>query len=367
MKKINTDIRDIYRAKNSLPEPSAPQSLQKSIEQEIHKRRVFNLCAGSLSVVLVSFLTIAFVTDYLPATQKPDSPVKPPAYITARDLAEDEQWALEYQQAASQADSSEPAGAKGLTSKWVKNAAYHMIMGEQAVRQNDLPSAQAHFERTLATFPEITGVHRPLGVVYLKQQYFGPAAEQLEQALKEHSSIDVLNNLGAAYIGAGQNDRAEEVLKQAVRQNPDLAGCYKNLALLYRRSGRTNEAAAAFENYFARAPQDTRSLEAYAAYLTSAGRSRDVIAFLERIEGADPLAVRMMLARTFALNNDIDRAVCALREISGMLTPRQVIAVMHEAAFEKISRSGPFEKLMYEMELAAVSSAPRAKPAGRTP
>jgi tetratricopeptide (TPR) repeat protein len=367
MKKMNTDIRDIYRAQNSPPEQNPSWSIQDAVEQEIHRRRVFNLLISLLMIALACALTIAFVTDYLPASQKPATSVNPPNYITARDLPEDEQWALEYQVAASQADASEPAGAKKFTSKWVKNAAYHVIMGEQAIKLGDFPSAQAHLERALTTFPELSGVHRPLGLAYLKQQFFKPAAEQLQMAMKETPSPDVLNNLGAAYIGSGENDRAETVLKQAVQQNPNPAGCYKNLILLYQRTGRTNDAVKAFENYFAQDPKDSKMLEAYAAYLTAAGRSRDVISFMENLKTADPLTTRRILAKAAALNNDADRAVQALREMSSLLTPRQLIAVMHDPVFDRISKTAGFESLLYQMELAAVSLTSGKELTGQSP
>jgi tetratricopeptide (TPR) repeat protein len=150
-------------------------------------------------------------------------------------------------------------------------------------------------------------------------------------------------------------DRAEALFKQALQLRPDLAGCYRNLALLYQQTGRTNEAAAAFEHYFLLHPADTPLLKKYAEYLTGAGRRRDVIAFLERTKGTDPLTTGLLLARAAAQDNDGERALRALREVSKFLTPRQMIAEMHDAAFEPIARTEPFETLMYQLELAAVS------------
>lgn len=274
---------------------------------------------------------------------------------------------MEYRQVALQADSSEPAGPKSRSSKWIKNAAYHIIMGEQALRQDDAAAAQNHFEAALATFPGITGVHSRLGAAYLKRQYFQKAADQLELALKEDSSAEVLNNLGAACAGIEDYARAETFLRRALELKPDLAGCIRNLALLYQKTGRTDEAAAAFERYFSLNPQDTGLLESYIIFLTEAGRAPEAAAFLERIQGADPLAVRLLLARVAAQIADPDRTVRALREAARFLTPRQMIAEMHDSAFSPVAQTEPFETLMYQLEMAAVSLATNFSPEVQTP
>ncbi len=357
MKKPDTDIRDIYRSEDPAPETAPSQEIPEVLESEMRRRWLFNVSAALLTIALTVFLTASVVRDYLStATSQTESAAKKQPYFAAYTLPLDEQWALEYRQVAQQADSSEPPGPKTLSSKWVKNAAYHVVMGEQALRMNELSAAQNHLEAAVDTFPAITGVRHYLGEVYLKRQYFEKAVEQLKKALEEHSSIEVLNNLGVAYIGIGDYGKAEALLKQAIQQQPELSGSYKNLALLYQKAGRINDAATSFEKYFSLNPKDVPLIPAYVAYLTAAGRTNDAIAFLEGInDRSDPLAVSLLLARTAAQNADTDRSVRALRSAARFLTPRQTIAEMHDDAFEKIARTEPFEALLYQLELAEVS------------
>jgi len=357
MNSQDTDIRDIYRSEDSAPESAPSREMQDLIESEIRRRRIFNTVATLLTLTLTVFLMLSFVKEQLPAASDKTAPVaeKHP-YFAAYTLPAEEQWALEYRQVAQQAGGSEPPGSKPLSTKWVKNTAYHLIMGEQALRMNELPAAQTHLEAAIDAFPSITGVRHYLGEVYLKRQYFEKAVEQLKKAQEEEPSIEVLNNLGVAYIGIEEYGQAEALLKQVVRQKPDLAGCYKNLAFLYQKAGRTNDAVLSFEKYFSLVPKDVPLIQNYVAYLTAAGRTPDAIAFLERIESSsDPLAVNLLLARTAAQHADTGRAVHALRDAARFLSPRQTIAEMHDATFDKIAHTEPFEALLYQLELAEVS------------
>lgn len=369
MKKNNIDLQDIYRADEKLPEESAPAfKMSEMVEKEIRRQQIFGLVVGLASFILIGVLISALVSNYVfvPEEVVPKGGAAP--YVAAYTLPKDELWAIEYRQAAAQADSSKKSpGQRSLSTKWVKNAAYHIIMGEQALRQGDEAVAQSHFESAQATFPEITGLHRPLGEIYLKQKDPEKAVEELQKALEKNPSVDVLNNLGVAYVELGKYKQAETFLRQALQQDPGLAGTQKNLALLYQKAGRTNETVVAFEKYFRLNPKDTPLLTSYVAYLTKAGQARKAIAFLEGINGADPQAVQLMLAKTAAKNNDTDLAVRSLREASRFLTPRQTIAEMHGDAFEPISKTEPFEKLMDKMELAAVTLSTNAATTGTEP
>lgn len=359
MKKTNTDIQDIYRSEESKPEPQQTSGYEMSedIDRQVRRRQIFNFAAALLTLALTVFLTSSIVKDYLIVSRPPLSAAEKIPYFAVYALPLDEQWVLEYRQVARQADSSETTGPKPLSTKWVKNAAYHIIMGQQAFRQNELLAAQEHLEKAVLTFPAVTGVRHLLGIVYLKRQNFEKAAEQLEKALEEAPSPAVLNNLGVAYIGVGEYVRAEALLRQALRQQPDLADCYKNLAFLYQKTGRTEEVSASFEEYFSVNPKDTKLIQNYVAYLSASGQNRHAIEFLERLDGADPLTVSVLLARTAAQDNDTERAIRSLQEAARFLTPRQMITEMHNAAFEKITRAEPFEALLHRLELAAVSLA----------
>jgi Tfp pilus assembly protein PilF len=355
MKKKDTDLRDIYHARNSSPEPPPPIKIAEVLQQELRRQQLFTLFSGLLTIGLAAILLPLIIRDYLPASHQDAFTSEKRQPLSVHKLPEDEQWVLEYRQIALQADSSEPAGAKAVSAKWIKNTAYHIIMGEQALLQDDALTAQNHLKTAADTFPEMTGLNRNLGAAYLTRQDFQKAAALLQKALKEDPSKDVLNNLGAAAIGIGDYIQAEALLLQALQREPELAGCYKNLALLYQKTGRTSEATASFDHYFRLNPQDTQMIESYVIYLVGAGRIHDAAEFLDRLQGADLLATQRLLAKVAAQDADADRAVRALHKTARVLTPRQVIAEMHENAFEKIAKTDAFQTLLHQLELAAVS------------
>ncbi len=354
MKEKEPDIQDIYRSKELPSERDPRPKIPELMESEVRRRRTFALSGTVLLFILVVFITRALIIDFL---FKPEPPVveKKTPYFAIYDLPINETWALDYRQTTLPVDKAEPVGPKPISLRWIKNVAYHIIVGEEALRQNALEAAQYHFEIALATFPELTGVHDRLGLVYLKQQKFELTVGQLEQALKEASSVVVLNNLGAAYIGLQQYERAKGLLHQALQQKPDLTGCYKNLAFLYQKTGHQKKAQASFEKYFAVYPQDTALIQSYVNSLILTGQRPAAITFLEQLTSAEPLPTALLLARTAAQDNDPEKAVRALYNAARLLTPRQTIAEMHDAAFEKIARTEPFEALLNQLEIATVS------------
>lgn len=367
MKKQSTDIQNIYHAAEKKPEEKAAvQGSSELLEREIRRHFFFNLFAGIFAFVLIGGLVAAFVSNYTIVPEKA-APVKDHnRYVAAYTLPQEEQWAIQYHKAAYQADRESP-GKREFSTKWVKNTAYHCIMGEQALLMDDPAAAQAHLESALATFPELSGIHRALGTAYLKRSLYQKAAEHLQKALQEHPSLDVFNNLGAAYFGLDQYDQAELFLKKALEQQPDLAGGQKNLALLYQKTGRDQEADIAFKKYFELNPQDTQQLQAYVTALMTTGRAGDAIVFLQDIKGAEPLAVHLMLAKAAAQEDNPGMAVRELRKASDFLTPSRAIAEMRDAAFEKIAETQAFTTLMYQLELAEVTRSGPLQAPGKDP
>ncbi|MCU0857674.1 MAG: tetratricopeptide repeat protein [Pontiellaceae bacterium] len=354
-KKINRDLRNIYRTDEAeTPAQAALNSDFEEIKRELRRELIFNASVGLLTFSVVVILAVLFVKNFV---IQPGAGVSVPhknAYLSAYELPEKEQWALDYRQIVAQAEAAAGSGPRDFSSKWVKNTAYHVIMGQQAIRANNLPAAQYHLEQANLTFPEMTGVQRDLGTVYLKQQKFKQAKEFLQQAQNQAPSAETLNNLGIAQMGLEEYDLAETSFRQVLQSRPDAAGCYKNLAYLYQKTGRTNEAAAAYESYFSLYPQDPPLLESYTAYLAGIKRDKEAVRFLEQLKGGDPLTVQLLLAKAAARDNDAERAVRALREASRFLTPRQMLTELHKDDFKKISQNESLNELVYQLELAAV-------------
>jgi len=354
MKKINIELRNIYRSEESQPDPEVKQSGPSEAEEEARRRFIFSLVVAILATGIVIFIASNLVKIYL---VKPDSKARldyKVAHLTAATLPDEEQWAIDYRHIARQAENL-TSGKQEFSAKWLKNVAYHVIMGEEASRINDLDSARYHLERANITFPDMKGIQRNLGTVYLKLEEYVLAEKFLQQAYAETPSVELLNNIGIAYVGLKDYVRAEETFKQAIQQQPDLAACYKNVSLMYQKKGSVQDAMVAMESYLLRQPDDTLFLQLGVDYLTENGKNNEVIRILKSLQGADPWTVHILLAKAAAREKDESLTIVSLKQAAAFKNPRELLAEMNELVFKSVSKTASFEALAYELELAVVS------------
>ncbi len=72
------------------------------------------------------------------------------------------------------------------------------------------------FQKMAADFPDAPMAHFSLGKAYLERKQYAEAVKSLEAAVRLDSSYAAaLVSLGDAHVGAGQTDKAREVLEQA--------------------------------------------------------------------------------------------------------------------------------------------------------
>ncbi|XXF79288.1 tetratricopeptide repeat protein [Myxococcaceae bacterium GXIMD 01537] len=72
------------------------------------------------------------------------------------------------------------------------------------------------FQQMAAEFPDSPMAHFSLGKLYLERRLYPEAARSLEEAVRlDASYAAALVSLGDAYAGAGQPDKAREVLTRA--------------------------------------------------------------------------------------------------------------------------------------------------------
>lgn len=351
--KINKELRNIYRTEEQTPVPAAVKTGPDEFQYELRRRLLFGLAIFALTITVVTITARLIVKNFI---IPPDQPVveNKRSFLSAYELPREEQWALDYRMVVSQAEADAKPGAEEFSTKWLKNTAFHVIMGQQAVRSGNLEEAEYHLGQAHRAFPEMTGIQRDLGTVYLKQNKFSQAKVFLQQAQEQEPSPEILSNLGVAYMGLEQYDLAESAFRQVLQSQPDTPACYKNMAFLYQKTGRTNDAVAAFEKYFELYPKDTDLLESYADYLAQSQRDREALCFLETLKEADPMTVQLLIARAAARSKDAERAVRALREAAKFLTPRRMLTELNNDAFTPVLRDKVLEDLVYQLELAAV-------------
>lgn len=362
MQKKKDEIRDIYQgSEQDLEKDFTPQIARERLEErqrDLRRSHIVSMFFGALVIVLSVSLVAVVIRNFL-SDRTPSKKIqtKETVFIPSYTLPTDALWVMDYRSVALPLDNDGEPGPKPLSTKWVKNAAYHIIMGQQALTMNDPKQALEHFQKMVAAYPDIEGLHGSMGQLYLQSQEYALAAQHLEKALKEEETFDVANGLGAAYIGTEEYDKAEKNLKRALELRPEAAVSHKNLAALYRKMKRDNEAVFHFEKYIDLQPTDLDTMQTYALYLTKLGRWKDAADFLTKLTQnvTDVAPIYFLLAQVQVQNGQPDKAIAALKRGVQLIDPQLALAWMSREEFNKVRGSGDFKTLVDQLEIATVS------------
>lgn len=357
MRKKKEDIRDIYQGgERDFEKDFTPQVAHEQVEsrkRDLRRSRIVSMFFGILVVVLSIFLIAIVLRDFLserapsPAVRAEEKP-----YIPRYSLPADDLWVMDHQSAPPHIEPAEKPGPKPLSTKWIKNAAYQIILGQQALALNRPKEALEHFQNVVEIYPELEGLHQAMGHLYLQSENYATAATYLELAVKEEESFDTVNNLGAAYLGLEKYDLAEKIFKRAAELQPENPGCHKNLGTLYQKMGRDNEAVFHFEKYLDLRPNDLDSMQQYALYLTKLGRWSSAADFLTKLtqEITDVAPLYFLLAQAQVQNGKEDKAIDALKRGVQLIDPGLALAWMSRDEFNPIRTSGEFKSLVDRLE-----------------
>ena len=191
MHKKKDERRDIYQgSSHDLEKDFTPQVVQEQLEmrqRELRQSRVASLFFGSLAVALSVTLIVIVIRDFM-STHKPSTQTRiaEKPYAPGYSLPEESFWVMDYQQGASQTESgTNNPDPNPLSSSGVKTAAYHIIMGQQAMSINATDQALEHFQKVIEIYPDIKGLYLALGMIHLKREEYAVAAQQLEEAEHE--------------------------------------------------------------------------------------------------------------------------------------------------------------------------------------
>jgi len=360
MKKADEKFKDVYRAPPWPPgEPDYAWQIPEELEKQLRHHQIRSAVLALFSLLLLFTLAAVLVreTRMEPASMpmlKPEEDQYVPHYT----LPADDLWVMSYQQARGNLQFEGAQGDKPISIKWVKNVAYHVIIGQQALTVEHYEKAATHFEKALTVFPEMHGVNGSLGMVYLKQQRFKEAISPLRKAIQEEESFSTRSNLGFALLATKHFAEAEACLLQALALNPKHPGGYKNLALLYQKTERPEKALRYFEDYFSRYREDFYSIENYAEYLLELGQKDRAARFLAKAcqqQTKNALPLYLLLAKTEARAGNEVQAVGALKNITKYLSPNIALTEMSSTDFDTIRETEGFRTLLHQIELAAVT------------
>src|SRR5215469_1090222 len=119
-------------------------------------------------------------------------------------------------------------------------------LGVSLFEQHQFAEARAALDSVRRAEGDRPGILYYLGRMDLEQHHYQQAVRNLSEASAHPPFPDTAFYLGLAYLEQGSESQAEEWLKRAIELNAADSRAEYELAKLYRRQGRQNEAQLAF-------------------------------------------------------------------------------------------------------------------------
>jgi Flp pilus assembly protein TadD len=119
-------------------------------------------------------------------------------------------------------------------------------LGVALFEQRNYPASRTEFEKVRQEAGDQPSLFYYLGRIDQEEQHYKPAIVSLSKAAAAPPFPDTYFYLGLAFLKDGDEPNAEKWLKEAVRVNPNDSRALYQLATLYRKQGRTQEANETF-------------------------------------------------------------------------------------------------------------------------
>ena len=237
---------------------------------------------------------------------------------------------------------------------------YYRQIGAIHMRQRSFEAARAWFEKGMAVDPTDPWVrHEHIGLLLYENDIEGAArlAEESEALAGDHAAV-FQRRRAEVESRRGHLDKAETLLEQAAAADPESPWAHFDLAALYLKQDRLDEAAAAAEQALARSPSPSGALLRRRAEIESRrGDSASAIKFLEQGRAIDPRDpwIRQDLAQFAAAEG---RFEVAIQELEAALETRGGAEAMIHRALSVIE----MQRGARAAALAAANRAVRADP-----
>ncbi len=180
------------------------------------------------------------------------------------------------------------------------------------IGQKRWESASTRLGRLHALIGDSPEYNRLAGIVFQGRQQYADSIDAFKKAYEAvPSDQKALVGLLQAYVLAGQKDKAEQLLKSRIADNPGEILPYILLGRLYQLDDRMAEAEQAFEKAIDTAPDRKEGYRNLADALRSQGRIADAIEMLEKAvrEYPDSVPIRELLAEMYSRDENADRAI----------------------------------------------------------
>lgn len=120
-----------------------------------------------------------------------------------------------------------------------------------AMRADNMQLAEAKFQKLAIDFPQYSGPHNNLGIIYFHEGKVEKAKAEFNKALELNpKSVVSLNHLGIISRGEGEFKKALEYYERALQINPDYPYVHLNLGILLELyMGKLPEALEHYKRY----------------------------------------------------------------------------------------------------------------------
>ncbi|MGD0417864.1 MAG: tetratricopeptide repeat protein [Terriglobales bacterium] len=126
-----------------------------------------------------------------------------------------------------------------------------------AAENGDSAGAIEKYRSIIKLAPHLAAAYNNLGVLYFNQHDFAHAAEVLKLGLELNSEMPTASAmLGMSYVQLGEDQKAEPLLRKALRANPKDDQIEMMLSRLLINTAKLDEAALHLNNFLARNPNN---------------------------------------------------------------------------------------------------------------
>ncbi len=189
--------------------------------------------------------------------------------------------------------------------------------GEAAMRRGQLAEAEKDFLQIVAMAPGDAGARGNLGVIYMRQQKWKRAIEELRAAEKLAPRIPGIRlNIGLAYYRQGEYHKAIAPFETVVRDQPDSEQARHLLGLCYMFDERYADASSALEPLW---PSSNRDLSYLYVLAVAAGNAKrhdlEERALARLLEvGQNSPVFHSLLGKAYLNRGDDDKALAEFEQ-----------------------------------------------------
>jgi protein O-mannosyl-transferase len=191
-----------------------------------------------------------------------------------------------------------------------------ILYGARTIRRNrDWRSDEVLYQRILDEQPDAQFIRTNLGVIYFDRgDMIGAEREWTRSLGPLHPYASTLNDMGLLRSSQKRYDEAIAYFEQAMRDRPNYADPYKNLAVTYAEMGRAADADREFRKAVELAPLNSSIRDAYGHFLLDQSRPSEAQEQFAASAENDPNADAFgNLGDLLARNGDSEKARAAYK------------------------------------------------------